>query len=295
VLSRFGLDWAALSADHPELVMLSISGFGQDGPEVARAAYAGVMHAESGLLDRQARTTGSRADDLQLSVADTNAGLHGLVGILSALRVRDQTGVGQYIDIAMIDSLLVCDDYVNHAFEGVGSRRGGGEVWETPHGGVIVMGDFKWVWKCANEILGLEDPTPPGASLDDKIRLRRDAWTGYVASFPSREDLLAALERANLAWGLVKTAEEAIRSPTLDHRDSLVEIPDPYEGVRTVVQSPYRFSHSESGVTGPAPYLGEHNERVLGDWLGFDPAAVTELESTRVLHRDDAGRAAQHS
>lgn len=286
VLARFGLDWAALSADHPELIMLSISGFGQDGPEVGRAAYAGVMHAESGLLARQSTITGSRADDLQLSVADTNAGLHGLVALLSALRVRDATGVGQHVDIAMIDALLVCDDYVNHAFEGGRARRGGGEVWDTPHGGIIVMGEFKWVWKCANERLGLADPTPPGAELDEKIRLRRQAWADYVRSFPTREDLLAALDRANLAWGLVKTAEEAVTSPTLAHRNSLVEVPDPHEGVRTVVQSPYRFSSSESGVQGPAPALGADNAAVLGDWLGIDPADVDALEQARVLRRD---------
>jgi CoA:oxalate CoA-transferase len=283
VLRSFGLDWSELSRDHPELVMLSISGFGQQGPESQRAAYAGILHAESGVLARQAALRHSLPDDLQLSVADTNAGLHGLVAVLAALRVRDATGVGQHIDIAMVDTLLVCDDYAHWSLDGRVASRGGGEIWEAPGGPIIVMGDFKWVWKCANESLGLGDPTPPGASLPQKVAARRAAWAGFVASFADRPSLLAALDRANLAWGDVRATGDALESPTVRHRGTVVEIDDRLGGTRRVIQSPYRFSHSASGVRGPAPKRGEHNAEVLAEWAGLDETIIGGLVDSGVL------------
>ena len=284
VLAQYGLEYASLSPQHPELIMVSISGFGQDGPESRRAAYAGILHAESGWLHRQGLAAGAPPTDSQLSVADTNAGLHGLVGMFAALRSRDQTGLGQHVDIAMVDALAVVDDYTHWALEGFAEPpSGGGEVWDAPGGPIIVMGDFKWVWKCANEQLGLVDPTPEGADLATKVELRRQTWAAYAAAFESRAELLAALDRANLAWGDVKTPIQAIESPTLAHRKSLTEIDDRVGGTRRVVRSPYRFSRSESIVRGPAPLRGEHNREVLAEWLGLSEADVVALESTGVL------------
>lgn len=267
VMASFNLDWDSLSAEHPELIMLSISGFGQTGPESQRAAYAGVIHAESGFSHRNAEVSGASPIDPQLSVADTTAGLHGLVGLLAALRVRDATGVGQHIDIAMVDALMVTDDYVHWAADNAVAPPGGGLIFDAPGGQVIVMGDAKWIWKCANERLGLKDPTPPGATLEEKIRLRKEAWEHYVTSFPDQKSFLDALDRANLAWGLVRTTKEALGSPTLAHRGSIVETDDRQGGTRKVMQSPYRFSVSDSGFEGPAPQRGEHNHEVLADWL----------------------------
>ncbi|MCS5637222.1 MAG: CoA transferase, partial [Myxococcota bacterium] len=100
VMARHGLAWSDLSPDNARLVMLSISGFGQEGPESHRPAYASVLHAESGLVARQAEQDHESASDPVLSIADMNAGLHGLVAILSALYMREHTGRGQHIDIA---------------------------------------------------------------------------------------------------------------------------------------------------------------------------------------------------
>lgn len=271
VMASFGLGWDDLSREHPELIMLSISGFGQQGPESHRAAYAGVMHAEYGLLHRQTLWSDAHPIDLPLSVADTNAGLHGLVGILAALRLRDATGVGQHIDIAMCDTLLACDDYAHWALDGGLPPQSGGEVWDAPGGPIIVMGDFRWVWKCAAERLGLVDPTPPGAPLDEKIAARRRTWAEYVSSFTERAELVTELDRANLAWGDVRPSADGLASPTVAHRATVVAIDDRDGGVRQIVQSPYRFSEATSGVRGSAPQRGEHNEAVLRDWLGLEP------------------------
>ncbi|MFB3105543.1 MAG: CaiB/BaiF CoA transferase family protein, partial [Pseudomonadales bacterium] len=117
VMPRLGLGYAALQAVNPRIIMLSVSGFGQGGPESHRPAYAPIVHAEAGLLDRQARRGNIPVRDLPLSVADTNASLHGLAGILTAVIHREQTGVGQHIDIAMIDATIATDDQIHFDLE----------------------------------------------------------------------------------------------------------------------------------------------------------------------------------
>jgi crotonobetainyl-CoA:carnitine CoA-transferase CaiB-like acyl-CoA transferase len=284
VLAKYGLDYAALSEGHPELIMASISGFGQQGPESMRAAYAGIIHAEYGWLDRQSRLAGTQPLDSQLSVADTTTGLHALVGILAALRVRDRTGEGQYIDMAMVDALMIVDDYTQFALEGVSPAPvSGGETWNGVGGYVIMHGDFRWIWRRATEVLGVEDPTPPDADLPTKIRVRRQAWQDYLLSFEDRTSMLAALDKARIAWGSIRTTAEALDSPTLAHRASIVEVDDRVGGSRRVVQSPYRFSRSESGVRGPAPLLGEHNEAVLSEWVGMTSDDIAALVDAKVL------------
>jgi len=283
VLAGFGLDWASLSAAHPALVMLSISGFGQDGPESRRAAYAGILHAESGYLARQAEITGNRLEESQLSIADTNAGLPGLVSILAALRVRDATGEGQHIDIAMLDTMLVTDDYAYWTLDDMPAQRGSGEIWETVHGPVIVIGGFKWVWYCASTILGVVDPTPPGAELEEKIAWRRGAFAAWMLSFDDRADLLAELDRANLAWGVVRSTADALNSPTAVHRGTVAEVPDAVGGTRRVIDTPYRFSRSPSGVGGAAPRLGQHNAEVLAHWTGLADEEIAALTKAGIL------------
>ena len=294
VLASFELDWENLVARNPGLVMLSISGFGQNSPESQRAAYAGIIHAESGWLARQAHHTGGPPFDSRLSVADTNAGLHGLVGLLAALRIREMTGVGQHIDLAMIDAFVATDDYAHWVLDGGSARQGAGEIWETKTGPVIVMGDFRWVWKCANERLGLADPTPEGAELDEKIRLRRQAWGAYLQSFDDRATMLGRLDHANLAWGDVKDGPDIYTSPTLAHRGSVVSIDDRDGGTRSVVQSPYRFSNAESGVSGPAPHRGEHNDEVLREWLRLTQREIADLTSTGALIAEAAEPGGAH-
>ncbi|MCU1503778.1 MAG: hypothetical protein JWM12_3132 [Ilumatobacteraceae bacterium] len=275
VLAKFGLGWEDLSALSPRLVMLSISGFGQDGPERDRAAYAGVIHAETGVIARQRRHGDDPPADIPISMADSVTGLHGVVAILAALRHRDATGEGNHIDLAMVDAMLFCDDYAPGAPSGPRAEpteaeriaNGNCDIVDAPGGPLIVMGAFKWIWKSVNERLGLADPTPPGADVATKIHLRHRAWRAFVAGFEDRGELLAALDRANLAWGTVKTSAEAVVSPTFVHRGTIVEVDD--EGsTHTVIRAPYRFSSASSGVRGPAPHQDQHAAEVLADWLG---------------------------
>ena len=283
VMARHGLAYKDLSADHPELIMLSISGFGQEGPESHRAAYASVLHAEVGIVARQSEHDEQPASDPVLSIADMNAGLHGIVGILAALHLRQRTGRGQHLDIAMHDTMLVTDDYANFAIDEIPLIRGGGEVWDAPGGPIMIVGDFRMIWKLLVRCHGLTDPTPAGADLETKIRTRREAVASFYQSFTDRADLLAALDKVNLAWGDVRTNTEAFTSPTALHRGTLGQIDDRCEGTRPVVQSPYHYSNAESGVRGVAAYRGEHNRAVLTRWLDVTGTEIDQLAQEGVI------------
>ncbi len=277
VMARLGLGYPALAAGNPGLIMLSISGFGADGPESGRAAYAPIIHAETGLIDGQSRRTelagGTRSEPVELvtSVADTNAGLHGLVAVLSALHMRHETGKGQHVDLAMVDATLVTDDRVHYALDDAADIEPlNSEVWQTAAGALMISADFRFVWKRLVATSALTDPTPEGADLPQKIAARRGAvWKFLNETLTTREAVLAALDRANLAWGDVRTRQSARELPTVRHRGSITRTDDRAGGTRPVPQSPYRMSGASTGVRGGAPFLGEHNRQVLADWLSL--------------------------
>ena len=283
VLDRHGLDWESLRARNPGLILLSISGFGRTSPEAQRPAYAPVLHAEAGFVARQAHFDSAPHTDPVLSIADTNAGLHGLVGILAALHMRERTGKGQHIDIAMLDAMLATDDYAHFALDEVPTLRGGGEIWDAPGGPIMISGDFRYIWRLLVGKLGVADPTPPGATLAEKIRLRRETAAEFFRKFSDRASLVAALDAVNLAWGDVRPTEDAFASPTAKARGTVAAVDDRGGGTRPVVESPYRFSEARSGVAGGAGYRGEHNREVLAEWLGASPDETTKLEKAGVL------------
>ncbi|MCB1645700.1 MAG: CoA transferase [Pseudomonadales bacterium] len=284
VMDRLGIGWDVIHATNPAVIMLSISGFGQAGPESQRAAYAPIIHAETGAIQRQSDKANSTPAEMCMSFADTNAGLHGLVGLLAALHQKQRTGTGQHIDICMVDAMLATDDHTHYYLDDAKViGNGASEVWQTQSGPIIIAGDFRHIWRMMNEVLGVDDPTPEGAPLEDKISLRRQKAADYLASFETREALIGALDRANLAWGDVQTTTTCLgTSPTLRHRGSIVEIDDRAGGTRPVFQSPYRFSGANSGVRSGAPHLGEHNEQVLSDLLGYPAEKLQRLKDAGV-------------
>ncbi|MEZ5234257.1 MAG: CaiB/BaiF CoA-transferase family protein [Acidimicrobiales bacterium] len=289
VMASFNLGWEDLKAINPKLVMLSISGFGQEGPEKDRASYAPIIHAEMGLLHRQQQVTGTdKPVDLALSVADTSTGMHGLIGLLAALHHAQRTGQGQHVDIAMINALMFTDDYVHFAIDKVRIVNGGGQVFHATGGPIMLAGDEKWYWRVLNTRAGLADPTPEGADLPTKIRLRREAIEQYLLSFPDRESLIAKLNEVNLAWGDVFDYREVIDTQgSIEGRQIITEVDDRDGGRRKVTNTPYRFSDADAAVRGPAAYRGEHNYDAVQDWLGVAASEIDALVEQGVLLADE--------
>jgi CoA:oxalate CoA-transferase len=284
VMDRMGIGWSVLSAANPRLIMASISGFGQGGPESDRPAFAPVIEAEAGIIARQALFDGVGPTDPMLSIADYNAGLHALVGVLAALHAVKSSGHGTHLDIAMLDTLLATDDYIHHAIDGSPTVRLGGEYRRLPSGRqILVSGQFKHVWAQVSTHRLVTDPAPRDANLETKIALRKSAVNDWWTTFTNDADATAALDQAQIAWGLMKTPEEALASPTAQHRGIVATVDDRGGSQRGVINSPYRYSAYDSGVAGPARHRGEDNEEVLGDWLGLEPDDVATMTLRGVL------------
>ncbi|MEY2470411.1 MAG: hypothetical protein QOF21_3109 [Actinomycetota bacterium] len=286
VLDRLGLGYPDLKSVNDDIIVLSVSGFGRGGPESGRAAYAPMMHAETGLLQRQAEFDDAWPSDPMLSIADTYSGLHGTIAIFAALRARDATGQGQHIDMAMFDAMVFTDDYAHHAIDDEPVVRLGGDVYPTCVGPVLFAGQLRTVWNALKNLI--DDPAPGDIPIPEKARLRKAAIGDWAASFDNFGDLAAALDKAGLAYGPVRTQRDVVRSPTATARGSVAQIDDNSGtgATRGVAQTPYRFSNAESGVRAAAPHRGQHNAEVLREWAGLDDEAIIGLVNDGVLQTD---------
>jgi len=285
VMAKYGLDWSALSAEHPELIMLSISGFGQDSPESQRAAYAPIIHGEVGLVPFNGDVADS--SDLSFSAADVLSGMHGVIGVLAALRVRDATGVGQHIDLAMMDAMAFSSDSIQASLDNRIPEPRGGEVYDAAEGPIMITGGLRWLWHTMSNTHGLVDATPKGGPLDAKLTNRRKLITDFLLAQPDRQSVYRALDDAGLAWGDIRQLNDVLVSPTFKHRDSVATIDDRDGGTRQVIRSPYRMSLSDTTDPGIASHQGEHTHDVLSGWLDMPLAEVDELLASGVLVQDE--------
>jgi len=287
VMPRLGLGYDALNEINPRLIMLSISGFGRDGPESHRAAYAPIIHAEAGLTYRQAQRSNLPYSELPLSVADTNASLHGLVGLLAAVIHRHTTGVGQHIDIAMLDATIATDDQIHFDLENANATNQPRiAAWETGAGPILVSADARYFWHCLSRKGLVVDPTTKDMTVEEKIPLRKNCMTEFMAGLSSLEDVEETMSSMNLAWGRVGNPAEIQDQRTIRSRRSIVEIDDRAGGTRPITQSPYRFSGATSGVRGPAPHRGEHNDEILSEWLNKPDSDIEILIQAAILHAE---------
>lgn len=287
VMKRLGLSYDDFKAVNPSVIMLSISGFGQEGADSGRAAFAPILHAESGLLGRQGRFDNAKPSDPMLSIADTNASLHGLVALLAALHLRFATGEGQHIDMAMLNSMTVTDDYAHNVLDDEPIERLGGTVWSTKHGDVLASGNAKAQWFQLSKAGLVTDGLPKDATIAEKTETRHRVLESFFSDFDVRSDLIAALDQANVAWADVRQPEEVFETDVAAERRLSVEVDDRDGGTRRVVQSPYHFSNARSEVRGGPPFRGEHNSSVLAEWLDMDPDATEQLLGSGVLLAED--------
>ncbi len=286
VIERLGIGWSKLRKANPRLILLSISGYGQSGPESKRAAYAPVIHAEVGLLARQAEAERKAPADPMLSVADMNGGMHGVIATLSALFLRERTGLGQHIDLALYDSMLFTDDYAHFALDAMPVRLASGSVWNAPGGAIMLAGSLQHIWHSLAKRCHLVDPADPDSTRAEKAKLRSSRIQEYLVSFERRSDLVEALDRANLAWGEVRSTRAAFDSPTARVREVAPELDDRGGGTRRVVRAPYRFSAASTGTRRAAAYRGEHNVELLQEWLGASEHQIQQWTRNGILLRE---------
>jgi crotonobetainyl-CoA:carnitine CoA-transferase CaiB-like acyl-CoA transferase len=285
-MARYGLDAASLTALHPALVYCSITGFGQTGPYRERAGYDYAVQGLGGLMS----VTGER-DDLPgggpqkvgVAVADLFTGMYATVAILAALRLRDATGEGQVIDMALLDTqvAMLANLGANYLTTGAAPRRAGNahqnivpyQVFEAADGHFIVAvgNDAQFVRLCAVAHLP-ELPTDPRFTTNAARVRHRDVLVPLLATALRRRpkrDWLDALEAAKVPCGAINDLAEVFDDPQVRAREMTVDMAHALAGSVRLVASPIKTSADAVRYRRAPPLLGEHTDEVLAEF-GFD-------------------------
>lgn len=300
VLAKYGLDYASLKAINPRLVYCSITGFGQDGPYAARPGYDGVFQAMCGMMSVSGLPDGVPGGGpmkVGVSMVDILTGLYASNAILAALRHRDRTGEGQFIDMALLDcGLASLSHYVqNYLISGVvPERRGNGgfggipsQTFRCADRDIFIVASTNKQFGALMTVLG--EPAVASDPRFDQVQHRienRDALLTILdrlfATRPAAE-WLAALEAADVPASLVNDVAMVFENPQVRHRGMLDHVEHAAAGRVPVLRNPIRLSATPIGAATAPPTLGQHNEAVLRDVLGYDDAAITRLRAAAVL------------
>jgi crotonobetainyl-CoA:carnitine CoA-transferase CaiB-like acyl-CoA transferase len=297
VMARLGLDWAALQARHPRLVYCSISAYGQTGPMADRPGYDPVLQAESGMMSITGEPNGPPLRH-PVGIVDTITAHYALSAILAALVARGTTGRGQRVDVSLHDCSLAALGNVGSYYLTSGTepaRLGNTHPTAVPLGlfdtktgpfYLACAADHLFARLC-RDVLDRPDLLADTRFATNPARVVHRgevmAVLGAIFAGQTREHWLDRLRAAEVPAGPVRGLAEALESDEVRRRGMVVTVPHPTAGEVRLLGSPYRFS--ETGVRPPAapPLLGQHTAAVLGEVLGLEEAAITELRRTRVI------------
>ncbi|MBN9669713.1 CaiB/BaiF CoA transferase family protein [Roseibium aggregatum] len=289
-LEKYGLDYESLKAVNPKMIYCSITGFGQNGPYAHRAGYDFMIQGMGGIME----LTGDPEGDPQkigVAFADIFTGLYGVIGILAALRRREVTGEGEWVDMALLDAQVgvLANQALNYFVSGVSPRRLGNahpnivpyQVFPASDGHLIVAvgndGQFKRF--CA--VLGLPELAgmPKFATNSARVAARSELIPILTAETAARkrDDLLAALELEGVPAGPINTVADVFDDKQVRHRGMKVDLPATgvQGGSVASVRTPIAFRNGELVIERAAPALGEHTQEILAE-LGLVPQGIAE-------------------
>ncbi len=298
--ARLGLAYPDVARVNPRIVYLSISGFGAggDSPYATWPAYAAVAEAMSGIYEHARRAGQAPVVNPVGGLGDTGTGLFGVIGILAALRHRDQTGEGQMVDVSMFDAMLAMCDIVTN-FWSMGVRRDPDTDLRSP----VILDSFRasdgWLMLQVSrrhqferfaDLLGRPEwkdderlATPWGWSehIDDLIRPAVEQWAAGLTKLDAARQLAAA----GIAAAPCNAAEDVVSDPHVRDHHMLVEIPrlDGVDQPVLTAGNPVKLSGMADAPSGHVPRLGEDTTAVLGELLGLDGSAVAELRAAGVI------------
>ena len=297
-LAKYGLGWEQLKGRFPGLVYCSITGFGQTGPYAPRPGYDSLVQAMGGIMSLTGEPEGMPMK-VGVPVADVFAGLYGCIGVLAALRHREQTGEGQQIDIGMLDAHVawLANQAMNYLATGENPPRLGNQhpnivpyqVFPTADGHVVLSigNDPTFQRFCANfglEHLLADARFATNAARVSNRQLVTDTLTPLMRQH-STEWWVDRLEALKIGCGPINRLSEVFADPQVQARGAVLEMPHSSDsGVAVkVVANPVRLSATPVDYRIAPPLLGEHTEEVLRELLGLDAPAVAELRAKGVV------------
>jgi crotonobetainyl-CoA:carnitine CoA-transferase CaiB-like acyl-CoA transferase len=293
-MDRLGFSYDTVREINPRIIYASISGFGQYGPYKERPGYDIIGQAMGGLMsvsgwpDSPPTRTGT-------AMADIVAGLNTCIGILAALRGRDSTGLGERIDVALVDSMVSAMETVIQIYlvEGRIPQRVGNRYefiapynsFQAADGWVVIGVGGEEVWKRFCTVIGQEVLTANPAFLTNKDRVtnvvRLDAIVTEWTSKRTVNEIVSLLMGVSVPCSPILSVDQICNDPHIAQaREMIVEMDHPLGGRMRVVSCPIKFTNMKPTIRSTAPLLGEHTEQVLTDIIGISEAEYARLKQT---------------
>ena len=297
-MTRLGLDYQAIKQRNPRIIYAAISGFGQDGPYTNKTALDIVVQGMGGILSITGEPGGPPIRP-GVSQGDITAGLFTVIGILAALQERHLSGLGQMVDIGMLDCQVAIleNAFARYFATGEVPRPLGTrhpvtapfQVFQTKDGYITIA-----------LIEGRKERWPLLCSAIDRIDLIDDPRfdTGWVRSQnhhllepilsealreKTSQEWLEDLEALGIPCGPVNTIDKVPQDPQVLHRGMIKDVPHPRLGKVRVVDTPVKLSRTPGGAEHPSPDLGEHTAQVLQEMLGLGEEEVAALREEGVI------------
>lgn len=302
-MERLGLGAERLQELNPRLIYASSTGYGRSGPDRDNLAMDLTIQAYSGIM-----STNGPGDGPPLktgpAITDFLGGVHLYAGIATALYEREVTGVGRVVEIAMLEAafpVLATSLTSMHALGGEQPPRRGNShpaaasapygVYQAADGHVAIICVREPHWERLMTVMDREDLKDDPRFVDQKTRGQHadvvdatiNAWSGRL----KKAELVELLRAHNIPVAPVRTLPEVIEDPHMHSRGTLQRVKHPQFGEVVLPHSPLRFVGEQRVPVRPSPEIGEHTYGVLGDWLGYDRAAVDVLLEQGVLETPD--------
>lgn len=295
-MEKFGLDYSTLKSEYPSLIYAACSGFGQTGPYAQQGAYDMIIQGMGGIISITGEPNGPPVR-VGTSISDITAALFTTIGILSALHHRNQTGSGQFVDVAMLDSLVaVLENAVVRYFatgeapKPLGARHPAitpFEAFASADGHVIIAlgNDTLWAKFC-------EHVDQQELISDERFRTNADRTENHDQLFPilseimsqrTTDDWIDALSKIGVPCGPINAMDKVVTHPQVQAREMITRVAHQITGEVEVPGIPIKLSETPGSVDAPAPSLGEHTADVLTGLLKMDPDEIDTLQQDGVI------------
>jgi len=298
-LQRYGLGYDDLKAINPRLIYCSITGFGQDGPYAPKVAYDFLIQAMGGLMSITGEADGRPGGGPQkvgIPILDLMTGMYGAVSVLAALANREQTGRGDFIDLAMLDvqTAVLSNQAMNYLLSGRTPQRQGNrhpnimpqDVFQCADGPVVLaVGNDGQYAKMCQALKRPELATDPRyAKNADRVRNKDELMPLIAQIFATwkRAPLVEAMEQAGVPCGPINTVLEVFADTQVKARGMKFDLPHPQSGSVPQVKNPINFTDAAIEYDAAPPLLGQHSDEILHE-LGMNDAEIAKLRSNGVV------------
>ena len=295
-VDRLGIGYEAVRARNPGIVYCSVSGFGQTGPYRDRAAMDLILQAESGMISLTGEPGGGRVR-AGVSIADMQAGFNATIAILMALHARQRTGVGQYLDVSMLEGQLTLLDHSIGIYLADRVQLGPMgtayrtivpyQTFETRTEDLALAVGSDALWRAFCPLIGAPELTDDPRFVTNAARVANRATLvpRLQEIFLTRDyaEWEAILEPAGIPVGAINTLDRVVEHPQVKARGVLRESGHPAAPSAPVIAPYFRMSATPGGVRSPAPLLGQHTDAVLAERLGLGQDELARLRERGIL------------